>query len=80
MTIIDVIDPCNVAEDWHHVGNQCLKYIQEKESWRDARQECQDIDADLVIINNTAKMNIFQEIVNCKDYRSTIWLGLSDTV
>ena len=74
------MDTCNFDDGWHDIDGMCFKYFDEDRSWQDAKTHCESQKATLAILNSPSKLDIFSEVVQCKDYSKGVWIGLSDTV
>ena len=75
-----MLDKCDLEDDWHPYAGRCYKYFTNDATWSDARTACANKGASLAILNTNEKLDVFKEVVSCKDYDSGIWIGLSDKV
>ena len=78
--ITDILDKCNLDEDWHPYAGRCYRYFTENLKWSDAREICSENSGTLAILDSNEKQDVFKEIVSCKDYDTGVWIGLSDVV
>ncbi|XP_072526662.1 uncharacterized protein [Salminus brasiliensis] len=59
-------------KEWEKFGSSYYYFTSEGKTWSEARQDCRDRGADLVIINSIEE----QEFINKKN--KYVWIGLSD--
>ena len=78
--IVDILDLCNIDDDWHDFDGMCFKYFDQSRNWKSAKSECERKSSTLAILNTEDKHDVFKEVVSCKDYEKGVWIGLSDTV
>ena len=65
------------STDWTQYGSYCYKAFQVEVNWDDARQECLDLNSDLVSVVNIAE-NSFINTALLLDKKKRAWIGLSD--
>uniref|UniRef100_A0A8C5AZG0 C-type lectin domain-containing protein n=1 Tax=Gadus morhua TaxID=8049 RepID=A0A8C5AZG0_GADMO len=59
---------------WQPHGGSCFFLSAEKKSWMASRQDCQDKEADLVIIHSEGEQNF----INNFCWVRSVWIGLHD--
>ncbi|XP_071953691.1 macrophage mannose receptor 1-like [Antedon mediterranea] len=62
-------------EGWVSFQDSCYKFEATKTSWSDARSNCLDLGADLVVVRNKAENDF---LYTNNPTRSDLWLGISD--
>ncbi|XP_013397759.1 uncharacterized protein LOC106164412 [Lingula anatina] len=55
----------------------CYKLFSDPKTWDGARQDCQDQDGDLMVVQNTNEIKFISDSISC-GLHDNIWLGLSD--
>ena len=76
----DVIERCDYDGGWHPYAGMCYKYANSHATWFDAQATCEADKGNLAILNTNEKLNLYKEVVSCKDLSAAVWIGLSDTV
>ena len=69
-----------MGDDWHPYAGKCYKYFTDDVTWGEAKATCEENFGELAVLDTSEKLDIFKEVVSCKDYDAGIWIGLSDTV
>nr|XP_006816218.1 PREDICTED: uncharacterized protein LOC102809517 [Saccoglossus kowalevskii] len=64
----------NEPNGWDSVNGKCLKYYANTKTWDAARSFCVDVNADLIVVQNS----ITQEYVYEKSRNGDVWIGLTD--
>ena len=75
-----MVDLCDYENDWHPYARECFKYFDGYTTWHDAKLECEAQRGQLAKLDTTAKLGVFNEVINCKDLDKGVWMGLSDRV
>ncbi len=71
--------PRKCAQGWEHFGDSCYKrYHHEKKQWDEARDTCQDDNADLIVVNSHFENYWLYDFANRDSV--DIWLGLRENV
>ena len=76
----DILDKCDLADDWHDYAGRCYKYFTDDATWSQAGEICSQSNGNLAILDSSEKEHVFAEIVSCKDFDAGVWIGLSDVV
>ncbi|XP_077330046.1 C-type lectin domain family 10 member A-like isoform X3 [Lithobates pipiens] len=62
------------SEGWSHYGLSCYYLSSDKKPWNDAKKDCENKEAHLVVINGEEEMNFLRGITN----NQLFWIGLTD--
>lgn len=73
----DFLDPCDVSNGWHLLGDKCYKFYSERADWAAARKICQNEDGDLLTVNSADEEHLVAENIACQN-NFPVWLGYSD--
>ena len=64
-------------EDWNEVSEFCYKQILEKKSWYDAKDSCESLKGELVVVHSESVMtSILEHTQDARDGNQDIWIGL----
>ncbi|XP_077327202.1 asialoglycoprotein receptor 2-like [Lithobates pipiens] len=62
------------SEGWSHYGLSCYYLSSDRKLWNNAKEDCENKEAHLVVINGQEEMNFLLGITN----KQTFWIGLTD--
>ena len=75
-----MLDICDLENGWHYIDGRCLKHFSDHHTWQQARQICRSHQGDLTIFKNYDQLLALNDLLTCRLYNYTAWIGLSDTV
>ena len=64
-------------EDWNDASAFCYKQILETKSWYDAKDTCESLTGEIVVVHSESVMiSILEHTQEARDGKQDIWIGL----
>ncbi|XP_034020975.1 ladderlectin-like [Thalassophryne amazonica] len=64
---------------WTYFNRRCFRYVSDAMSWTDAKEHCQDINANLASVHNYPEYEALQKVIKGVAERNHVaWIGGND--